>query len=211
MGTHIPGNHPRWVGAWTLLSGIIFLATLVWSCAPPDKKSPTSAFSRLAPCLDKQAPECVFGELNRDSRWSIHTIFRTLREIQTVAQKTYPTGNADQALGSWKEEAQASDPPDLFRVYCDKRNCLKPLLDGFGAVTQTTAVSESKASVTTTRGRSFELIKNENNWGIALYDKELQQAKIRLLDRLKQVRKNGREFEQQKLATGGGDGEKETP
>lgn len=144
--------------------------------------------------------------MSRDSRWSVHTIYRTLGEIRKVAEGTYPEGRLQNAFGSWKEEASASDPADLFRVYCEKRNCLEPLLRGFGAVQNTTPISKNKVRVETTRGQSFELAENEGAFGISLYEGKLQLAKIRLLDRLDQVRKNARDFQNQKLATAPVDG-----
>lgn len=183
--------------------GPIFAFFLALGCSPPDKKTPESAFARLAPCLEKSAPECLFEELNRDSQWSLQTIFRTLGEIRQLARQSYPKENIDEAFGSWAEEAKTSSPEEMFRVYCQKRNCLKPLVNGFGAVKRVVAVSESRVRVETTRGHRFELIQNEGRYGIALYDEELMRAKIRLLDRLEQVRKNAREFEDQKLATEG--------
>jgi hypothetical protein len=77
---------------------------------------------------------------------------------------------------------------------------LEKVSPGFGAVVKTVAVDSNTAVIETTRRQQFAMNEADGRWGLGLFKEQLQQAKISLLDRLKQVKKNAAEFEEQRLA-----------
>lgn len=63
-------------------------------------------------------------------------------------------------------------------------------------------MTETTATVKTTRGGSFQMARADGEWGLATYRDELIKEKIRLGDNLDQVRRNAADFDEQRLATG---------
>ena len=187
---------------------VVVLAVLVVGCdsKPPPRTTPREAFARLAPCVDRADRACLFRELDRDSRWSIQTIHRTLAEMRTLVESAYPAARRAEAYGSWSGEAETGSPDELFDVFCRERNCLAELARGFGAVTAVEDETRERATIVTTRGARFELANRDGEWGLATWCAELQAAKIHLGDALEQVRLNARAFEQQRRAVSDGGG-----
>lgn len=108
----------------------------------------------------------------------------------------------DRAYGPWKDHAAARTPEELFDIICKKQNCLKNLAKGFGAITLTTQESPHTATLSTTRGATFNLKKVEGEWGLATFCESLQKDKIRLQDNLAQIKRNAADYREQRLATG---------
>ena len=104
---------------------LLFSALMALGCAPPDRKTPQGAFARMAPCIDKADARCLYGSLDRDSRWSIQTIHSYLTEASELVNKSYPPGKKPTAFGTWYEEALSKDPAGAFEAYCSKRQCLE--------------------------------------------------------------------------------------
>ena len=115
-----------------------FIVLLIVGCKPPDRTTPQSAFARLAKCIDNADEKCLFTELERDSRWSCHTIYKTLVEMRQIVETSYPANMVRGAYGSWFEEAQSANPEELFAIYCGKRRCLEEIAQGFGAIVKIT-------------------------------------------------------------------------
>ena len=190
----------------------IFFAILLFAgCGPRDRRSPDSAFSRLSGCIDAIDARCLFAELDRDSRWSIETIHKVLHETRAVVAASYPFEMKASALGSWAQEAEADDAVGMFEVFCNKRRCLETIARGFGAVVGVKRPEPSLAEVETTRGERFVMAEADGEWGLAVFREYLQRAKLRSYDRLKQIKLNATEYEQQRLASGrsGSDSNKE--
>lgn len=174
---------------------------------PPPRTSPESAFARLAPCVDQGSAACLFGELDRDSRWSAASIQRTLAEMRALVERSYPDDRRAAALGTWADEARAADAVGLFQVFCAERRCLERLASGFGAVAGVSGRTESAARIETTRGATFDMACADGEWGLATFRDELVQAKIHLGTALVQVRSNAEAYDEQRIASGrGGDG-----
>jgi len=173
---------------------------------PPKRDNPEGAFARLAPCVDRADTSCLMRELDRDSRWSIHSIHRTLAETRKIVERSYPAdeGARRKAFGRWFEESAARDPEGMFEIYCAKRRCLHDLARGFGAVAETRPEGEGAVALRTARGGEYVMLAVEGEWGLATWRDELVDAKIRLADNLKQVRLNAAAYEEQRVATGGG-------
>jgi hypothetical protein len=180
--------------------GVVILAFLVIGCETSDNLSPGGAFAGLAPCMDRKDVRCLYFGLDRDSHWSIQTIHRTLAEIHELADRSYPEHLRRSAYGSWGTEAEADDPPGVFKAYCQRRQCVEKVSLGFGAVVKIVPVNSNTVEIATTRGKRFVMNEADGRWGLGLFKDELQQAKISLLDRLKQVKKNAAEFDEQRLA-----------
>jgi len=182
------------------------MTIIIISCksTPLDRKNPASAFGRLSVCVDKASVDCLFKELDRGSRWSVHSIYRTLAQTRGLISNSYPTDNTlrDQALGTWKKEAASKNAAEMFRVFCQKRSCLRTLAQGFGAVVKVKKTNENTAIVETTRGKTFQMSAAEGEWGLATYKDELYKTKIRLMDNLKQVRRNAAAYDEQRRAVG---------
>ena len=176
------------------------MAVLIAGCVTTDTTSPDGAFAAIAPCMDKRDMRCLYFGLDRESQWSVQTMHRTLGKIRVLALRSYPENMRDSAYGSWRHEAAADDPPDLFARFCRRNQCMARLVRGFGAVTRATPVHSDMVQIDTTRGERFEMSRADGRWGLGLYRVELQQAKIHLLDRLRQVEKNAREYDQQRTA-----------
>jgi hypothetical protein len=180
-----------------------FLAAI--GCEKSDLKSPSGAFQDMAECIDDADARCLYDKLDRDSRWSIQTIHQYLKEASSLVKKSYPADKRQNAYGSWREEAFASDPEAVFETWCLKRRCLEQVAKGFGAIVKTTTIKPDNVVVKTTRGHSFPLFFAEGRWGLSLFREELQKGKLRALDRIEQVRKNAAEYEEQRLAVGSGE------
>jgi len=169
---------------------------------PKGRATPRDAFARLATCVDRADRTCLYRELDRDSRWSIQTIHRTLVEMRGLVTSSYPEERRDGAYGIWGAEAQTESPGELFDVFCRERSCLTRLARGFGAVAEVVPRDDGRVTVVTTRGARFELADRDGEWGLSTWCDELQAAKIHLGDALEQVRRNARAFEQQRRAVG---------
>jgi hypothetical protein len=169
-----------------------------------DRSTPANAFARLAPCVDEGDARCVYGELDRSSRWSIQTIYKTLAEMRLLVDGSYPadrrTGSS--IYGAWETAAAASDSAGTFAAFCARRGCMAEITDGFGAVVSVKKIGGERAEITTTRGRAFPMASADGEWGLVTYGDELAAEKIRLADKLAQVRIDARAFDEQRRATG---------
>lgn len=184
----------------------VLAAVAALGCASEakDRSTPSNAFARLAPCVDKGDARCVYAELDRASRWSIQTIHKTLAEMRSLVDGSYPEGRRSGApiYGAWENATAAPDGAGTFAVFCERRGCMKEIAAGFGAVVSVREIGEGRAEVTTTRGRSFALASADGAWGLATFGEELAREKIRLADKLAQVRIDAKAFDEQRRATG---------
>jgi hypothetical protein len=185
----------------------VLLAALgLLACASEvkDRSTAASAFARLAPCVDEGDARCVYAELDRASRWSIQTIRKTLAEMRSLVDGSYPadrrTGSS--IYGAWETAAAASDDAGTFAAFCARRGCMAEIAGGFGAVVIAKEIGGGRAEITTTRGRAFAMASADGAWGLATYGDELAAEKIRLADKLAQVRIDARAFDEQRRATG---------
>jgi hypothetical protein len=167
----------------------------------PDASTPKGAFALLSPCMDRGDAGCLFRQLDRDSRWAVQTIHKTLGQMKRIVDASYPESERSHAFGAWGEEARAETPDGMFRVFCQKRQCLSRIAAGFSAVKQVSSNGENRATVTTLRGAAFEMAAFDGQWGLAVYQKELLAAKLRFIDSLKQVERNAKAFEEQRAAS----------
>ena len=181
------------------------LALLGCASEAKDRSTAENAFARLAPCVDRSDARCVYAELDRDSRWSIQTIHRTLAEMRALVERSYP---ADRRIGSaiygaWDTAAAQADDAGTFAAFCERRRCVEEIAAGFGAVAGAKSAGAGRTAITTTRGRTFELAQADGAWGLATYGAELAAEKIRLADKLAQVRIDAEEFDEQRRAIDG--------
>lgn len=181
---------------------VYFSLFLAAGCGKPDPASPRGAFQSMAPCVDSRDARCLFGKLDRDSRWSVQTIHKYLREASSLVEKAYPQDQRKGAFGSWREEAAAADPEAAFEAWCLERRCLERVVEGFGAIVKIDETAPDTVVVETTRGGSFEMFLAEGRWGLAIFRGELQEGKLRALDRLEQIKANASEFDEQARAVG---------
>ncbi len=179
---------------------ILFASSTLLGCRPPDSTSPEGAFATLAKCIDNADASCLYAGLNRESRWSVQTIHRILSEMRGIVEIQYPAHLRSSAYGTWSKEAAAKDQQGLFDAYCKKRNCLKKIARGFGAVVSVKQLGPDLVEIETTRGHQFKMAQADGKWGLAIFQDDLQQAKISLSDRIKQVKKNAVAFEEQRQA-----------
>lgn len=189
-----------WQSMKRVFSEFVFFAFLLVGCEASDSTSPEGAFARLAPCIDRGDARCLYFGLDRESHWSVQTIHRTLGEIHELVVRFYPENMHRTAYGSWQKEVAAADPPEVFDMYCQRSRCLEKVSPGFGAVVKTVAADSNTVVIETTRRQQFAMNEADGRWGLGIFKEQLQQAKISLLDRLKQVKKNAAEFEEQRLA-----------
>jgi len=187
---------------------IVVFSTIVFfllgcESKPVTQKTPKEAFARLAPCVNSGDYKCLYGELDRDSRWSIQSINRILIETSTLVKNSYPDDKniRTSAFGKWEEEAQSKTPKEMFEVFCKKRHCLKKIASGFGAIVQLENIGEMLVKIKTTKNVTFSLSKADELWGLSIFKDELQREKIRLADNLNQIRINAKEYEEHRLAT----------
>ena len=187
---------------WVCL--IVIIVHFLGACSdPPDPTTPEGAFAIVGMCIDKVSRECFFRRLDRESRWSISTIHRTLEEMRGVVEKSYPKSRRTSAYGAWAEEAMAKTPEALFEIFCKKRKCLEKMARGYGAVKKVTRTGPDTALVETTRSGTFRMQAAAGKWGLDLYQDEFYKVKIRMLDRLKQVKENAKQYDEQRLANQG--------
>ena len=174
------------------------LASLACASEAKDRSTPANAFARLA--------RCVYGELDRESRWSIQTIHKLLSEMRALVDGAYPAERRIGAAvyGAWESAAAAADDAGTFAAFCERRACVAEIAAGFGAVVSARELPRGRAEVTTTRGRTFVLESADGAWGLATYREELAAEKIRLADKIVQVRIDAAAFEEQRRATGAG-------
>jgi hypothetical protein len=179
----------------------IACACLVVGCGkPPDPTTPKGAFAMVGQCIDKVSRQCFFRRLERETRWSVCTIHRTLKEMRKVVERAYPEPRRKIAYGAWAEEATAETPEALFEMFCEKQRCLEKVARGYGAVRKVSEKGEDMALLETTRGATFKMRRVAGKWGLDLYREELNAVKLRMLDRLKQVKKNAAQYDEQRLA-----------
>ena len=191
---------------------IALLASLVTTgCQEVDPGSAAGTFARLGPCIDRADRRCVFELLDRDSRWSLATIQRTLASMRALVERSYPKAVRAGAYGSWSGEARAADAAEVFAGFCARKGCLEEIAASFGAPARTTRSGDDEVRIETTRGVVFALARHDGRWGIRRFSEELQAEKLRLLDRLEQVEQNARAYDEQRIAggappaTGGGE------
>lgn len=134
--------------------------------------------------------------------WALQTIHKTLAQMRSVVEQSYPDSRKAEAYGSWKEEAATQNAAELFEVFCKKRKCLESIISGFGAVKRVHETDANRAAVETVRGKQYEMAQYDGIFGLATYQKELWAAKLRFIDSLKQVKKNAKAFEEQRAASG---------
>lgn len=184
---------------------LIFMLPLLASCKTelPDRSTPKSAFARLSPCIDAADTGCVFYELDVDTRNTVSSIYRILKEMRQAVENSYPEDDQlrNTVYGNWLKESAARSDTEMFDLLCRREHCLKQLAMGFGAITGMKE-SGNTATVTTVRNKSFVLRKSKGQWGIVLLSEALDGEQIRLTSSLEQVKRNAREYEQQRLATG---------
>jgi hypothetical protein len=174
---------------------------MVFGCAePPDRSTPKGAFAMIAPCIDRADRRCFFRTLDRESRWSLCTIHRTLLDIRREVESSYPEEKRESAFGLFGEEALTETPEEMFEVYCRDRRCLEKVARGYGAVKHVRHTGADTAEITTTRGQVFRMVRAGGQWGLDLFGDELRTIKVRMIDRLKQVRANAKQYQEQKLA-----------
>jgi hypothetical protein len=188
-------------------STAVFLAALAaLGCASEakDRSTPANAFARLAPCVDAGDARCVYGELDRASRWSIQTIHKTLAEMRSLVEGSYPADRRGGAsiYGAWETAAAAADDAGTFAAFCARRACMEEIAAGFGAVVSAREIGAGRAEIATTRGGRFAFAAADGAWGLATWGEELAAEKIRLADKLAQVRVDARAFDEQRRATG---------
>ena len=182
----------------------ICLAGFISGCSsPPDPSVPEGAFRRMGPCADQRDAKCLFRCLDRDSRWSVHTIYKTLTQLNEIVNKFYPEDARKTAFGTWVEEAGAPSAEEMFVVFCAKRRCLDRLAEGFGPVDEIATIGPYRARVKTRRGKSFDFRQADGKWGLDTYHDELVAAKLHLIDRLHEAERNAKAYKEQELAGGG--------
>ncbi|MBN2529298.1 MAG: hypothetical protein JXR76_23120 [Deltaproteobacteria bacterium] len=169
----------------------------------PDKKSPEGAFRRLSACIDSASTECLFGELDSETRWTVSSIYKILQEMKKTVNKSYPDDDAlrNSVFGKWHKMAAVKNDVEMFSLLCQKSQCLQHLARGFGAVRELKKDGD-EAELTTVRDETFLLRRVKGKWGIVLLDEMLKGEQTRLSDTLRQVKRNAAEYEQQRLATG---------
>lgn len=170
---------------------------------PPSRDDPRGALARLGPCVDRGDAECLFRELDRDSRWSVETIHRTLVEALVLVERSYPEPSRATALGFWSEAARAATGAECFAVLAAAQGWLDPVATGLGAAVELRETAPHAAEVITTRGARFPFARHDGEWGLSLWAAELGRDKLRVLDILEQIRRNSREFDEQRAALGG--------
>lgn len=170
---------------------------------PPDRTTVNGAFAMIETCIDRADRQCLFKALDRDSRWSICTTHKTLVEIRRIAEKSYPADKRDSAAGALQAESGATTPEAVFEIMCEKRRCLERVARGYGAIQSTRRMAPDRMEIITSRGSRFEMVEADGVWGIDLMSQELNDTKLRVIDRLKQVKENARQYDEQKLAREG--------
>ncbi|HUT79482.1 MAG TPA: hypothetical protein VM285_17425 [Polyangia bacterium] len=184
---------------------VALAVVLAWGCesAPaPTREDPRGALARLGPCVDRGDAACLFGELDRDSRWSVETIHRALVEGRALVGRSYPEQSRPAALGAWNEAARAETPAGCFAALAAARGWPARVAAGLGAAVEVRETGPGAAEVTTTRGQRFPFAARDGEWGLSLWAAELGRDKLRVLDNLEQIRRNAREFDEQRAARG---------
>jgi hypothetical protein len=193
-----PWYFPRMIRI--IVAVLTIFASVQVACETVDPNSAEGTFARLGPCIDLADRSCMYELLDRDGRWSIQTIQRTLAEMRHAVEQSYPASLQQRAYGRWSAETLAKTPPELFSIYCKRNHCFDKISSGFGAIVSRKEVDASTVELETTRGQKFVLRVDAGRWGISLFTKDLLSEKIRLLDRLKQINKSAREFDEQRQA-----------
>ncbi len=185
-----------------VIYGISFFAAIIaFQCgAPPDASTPRGAFAKISPCADRRDAKCLFHCLDRDSRWAVETMRKTFEKMQAVVDASYPPAEKARAFGVWKDEAAAPTAEAFFEVYCRRKQCLKWLAEGFGAITAVSADGPDHVTVTTSRKKTFGMRHFDNEWGLDRFHDDLVSAKLRMMDRLAEVELNAKAYEEQKRA-----------
>jgi hypothetical protein len=191
---------------------VVLAVALALGCAagpPGGEDTPRGALARLGPCLDRGDAGCLFAGLDRDSRWSVETIHRSLAEAREIVERSYPEQSRPAALGVWSEAARAATPAGCFTVLAATRGWLASVAAGFGAAAELREIGPDAVEVLTTRGAGLPFTRHDGRFGLSLWSAELRRDKLRVLDNLEQIRRNAREFDEQRAARGNGPREEE--
>lgn len=189
----------RWM---TVLVALGSLMAALFGCrAGHDRGTAQSAFAALSTCVDSGDAQCLYEFLDRDSRWSLQTIHRTVLAMRTLVENSYPKEARLLALGSFTGLSRTQSPAQCFAAYCTDRRCMDLLLRGFGAV-ERQEVSGSRVILETVRQGRFPMVQTEEGFGLALYSADLSALKLRALDTLAEIERNAKEYEEQRLAAG---------
>jgi hypothetical protein len=188
---------------WVIVT-LAAAAALGCASEAKDRASPANAFARLAPCVDRADARCVYHELDRASRWSVQSIHRILAEMRALVERSYPQDrrSGPAVYGAWAGAVLAADDPGTFAAYCARRGCMEEIAAGFGPAASSRDLGAGRAEVVTTRGLAFVMASADGAWGLATYAEELAAEKIRLADKLVQVRIDAKAYDEQRRATG---------
>lgn len=171
---------------------------------PPDT-TPTGAYLRIALALAKNAERDVFPYLETDAQWASFSIRDMRRETTRLVEAHYPRGEGDTLVSSIREEATATDGPNVFVILSKRKGFgarLRRDLSGVASV----EIDGDRASVVTSRGTRYPFRKRDNGiWGLTSFTAELVAERERAARDLAVVRTAAGDYARaagQSLSTG---------
>jgi hypothetical protein len=166
---------------WPLLFLAAVLLLLIWAGVlaishrgfPPDT-TPDGAYARIALSIAERRPRDAFPYLETEAQWAAYTIRNTRRRTCDRVRASYPAGERDRLLATWRDEAEAPDGADVFALLAVRRGWTARLERDLSGAARVDIQGE-RATIITGRGTHYSFRRRDNGlWGLTLFTAELQ-------------------------------------
>ncbi len=140
---------------------------------PPDT-TPEGAYLRIVLAIGEHRPRDAFAYLETEAQWASYTIRDLRKKACDRVLASYPPDQRGPVTEPWREEADASDGPDVFARLGARRGWIARLerdLSGVAGV----EVRGERATVVTGHGTRYAFrIRDNGIWGLTMFTAELE-------------------------------------
>jgi hypothetical protein len=183
-----------------VLAAIVTLLVVAGSMAiarrpfPPDT-TPEGAYDRIALAIAERRPRDAFAYLETEAQWACFTIRDLRKRASDRVHAAYPPAEQPKLLDAWREEAEASDGPDMF-AFMAKRNAWAERLQRDLSGVAHVDVQGERATVVTMRGTRYPFRRRDNGiWGLTIFTAQLQAEAERAARDMEVVDKAANDYE----------------
>jgi hypothetical protein len=135
---------------------------------PPDT-TPDGAYLRIAKNIAEGPTRDVFAYLEQDAQWAAYTIRDMRAKASERVRRSYPPGQREELLESYKVEAEAPDGADVFVAHAERKAWFSRLRKDLSGVARV-EVEGVRATVVTMRGTRYPFRRRDNGmWGLTIF------------------------------------------